>query len=73
MMNNPHDPVGALWKGYMDAMAADNKGDADYYYDQWEKLCEKLVRSEMDTKKIKASADEPKSKKVKPKSDPLKG
>lgn len=80
-MNNPHNPEKALWDAYISNMNAFKSSDsrdkvakenADYYYDQWEKQCEKAVRRELEDKKIKASADEPKPKKIKPKPDPLK-
>lgn len=82
-MNNPHEPEKALWEAYINNMNAfkrdsndkNAKENADYYYDQWEKQCEKAVRRELEDKKIKAAADEPKTKKpnkIKPKPDPLK-
>lgn len=71
-MNNPHDPITALWQGYNSSISRGDYSTAEYYYDQWEKQCEKLVTAELQAKKIKAAADEPKPKKIRPKSDTLK-
>lgn len=69
-MSNPHDPITALWQGYNAAMNRGDHGTAAEYYDRWEKQCEKLVTAELQAKKIKAAADEPKMK-VNPKKDSL--
>jgi hypothetical protein len=66
-MSNPHDPIKALWEGYNTAIRNKDFSNAEYYYDQWEKQCEKLVKLELEAKKVKAAADEPKPRPVKPK------
>lgn len=70
-MSNPHDPITALWQGYNSAIARGDFSSAEEYYDRWEKQCEKLVTAEVQAKKIKAAADEPKPKQLKPKKDSL--
>lgn len=78
MMDDPHNPERVLWKAYtsqMDIWAADPhnksaKENADYYYDQWFKVVEKRVVSELQRQKVKDTVAD-KKKITKPKPDKL--
>lgn len=78
-MNNPHNPEQALWDaytGWAEKLKSDPhndgvRGNAEYYYGQWEKQCEKRVKEALRDHKVKETAGD-KMPKVKPKADKLK-
>jgi hypothetical protein len=78
-MQNPHNPEKTLWDAYMswtdkwknDPHNMDAKSSADYYYEQWEKQCEKQVTFEIREKRIKETAGDRVSRITKPRPDKL--